>query len=104
MATDHARSPPRSAPAKAPQRYTHRVGGAQFELTLRVLRHTIADDADEAPTTRLTAERDLLKLQLTFARSFMDVLMEDACRLSDDLSNGLTFEAPQSGATIWPGA
>jgi len=63
----------------------------------------LANDQNAMPTTRLNAERGLLRLQLTFARSFMDVLVEDACRLSDDLSNGLSFEAPQSGATIWPG-
>ncbi len=39
MATDHARSPPRSAPAKATERYPTEAGAAAFELTLRVLRH-----------------------------------------------------------------
>jgi len=52
----------------------------------------IAADVDTDPAARLSAQCNLLKLQLIFARSFMDVVIEDVRRLSDDLSNGLSFE------------
>src|SRR5215472_84282 len=67
--------------------------------TAKRLRAT-AGDADADATARLTAERNLLKLQLMFARSLMDVVIEDVRRLLDDLSTGFSFELQQDGVMI----
>src|SRR5262249_21201623 len=51
MATDHARSAPRFAPAKAPSVTPTEAGRAQFELTLRVLRHTLVAVRENTEST-----------------------------------------------------